>query len=253
MALWGNNDNINSVGTVTLNYSTLVVTGAGTSFGQVGSASTGDVIRFGIAPGTNFGSAVIVGIASTTQLSIASTAGLSGSAISAQQFDISQSPKYTTLDSAYRGGISASNTTVVLTTQATSNPGIGTTAIFVTSGVIGIRTGDFFASGANTGLAVISFGTTSITLASGLTAGITTGASVVITRLTGARTVFVAGVSTAGAQSADNTVFEEGVGWVGIQTYIDFWGNMRVKKEILVAMSGIQTGNTPLYDSNPLV
>ena len=42
-------------------------------------------------------------------------------------------------------------------------------------------------------------------------------------------------------------------GWVGIQTYMDAEGNLRVKKETLVAMSGITTGNTPLYDSNPLV
>jgi hypothetical protein len=32
---------------------------------------------------------------------------------------------------------------------------------------------------------------------------------------------------------------------------MDSEGNMRVKKEILVAMSGIETGNTPLYDGNP--
>jgi len=32
---------------------------------------------------------------------------------------------------------------------------------------------------------------------------------------------------------------------------VDNHGNFRVKKEILVAMSGIQTGNIPVYDSNP--
>ena len=35
-----------------------------------------------------------------------------------------------------------------------------------------------------------------------------------------------------------------GVGWVGVQTYMGSDGNMRVKKEILCAMSGITTGNT---------
>ena len=34
----------------------------------------------------------------------------------------------------------------------------------------------------------------------------------------------------------------EGSGWVGVQTYMDMHGNLRVKSEILVATSGIQTG-----------
>ena len=34
-------------------------------------------------------------------------------------------------------------------------------------------------------------------------------------------------------------------GWVGIQTYTDNHGNQRVKTEVFVAMSGIQTGNNP--------
>ena len=34
-------------------------------------------------------------------------------------------------------------------------------------------------------------------------------------------------------------------GWVGVQTYTDNHGNLRVKTEVLVAMSGIQTGNEP--------
>ena len=46
MALWGNNDNVDSTGIVTCNYSTRVVTGSGTSFGETGSAQVGDVIRF---------------------------------------------------------------------------------------------------------------------------------------------------------------------------------------------------------------
>lgn len=34
-------------------------------------------------------------------------------------------------------------------------------------------------------------------------------------------------------------------GWVGVQTYRDNHGNLRVKSEVFVAMSGIQTGNEP--------
>ena len=47
MALWGNNDNVDSTGIVTCNYSTLEVIGSGTSFGSTGSAQVGDVIRCG--------------------------------------------------------------------------------------------------------------------------------------------------------------------------------------------------------------
>jgi len=101
MALWGAKDNIGSEGTVSLNYSTLIVTGAGTSFGQVGAAGTGDVIRFGDRAGTYFGDAVIVSIASTTQLSIASTLGLMGTSIASTSFTVSQLPKSTVLDSHY--------------------------------------------------------------------------------------------------------------------------------------------------------
>ena len=61
----------------------------------------------------------------------------------------------------------------------------------------------------------------------------------------------VVGVATAGVRNAVQTAFETGSGWVGVQTYRDHEGNLRVKKEVLVAMSGIQTGNTPIYDGNP--
>ena len=44
--------------------------------------------------------------------------------------------------------------------------------------------------------------------------------------------------------NAAGTVYETGVGWVGVQTYMGSDGNLRVKKEILCAMSGITTGNT---------
>ena len=52
MALWGNNDNVGSAGTVALNYSTGGVTGTGTTFGQTGAAPEGDVNRFGNQSGT---------------------------------------------------------------------------------------------------------------------------------------------------------------------------------------------------------
>jgi hypothetical protein len=167
MALWGNNDAVGAGGTVSLDYTTGVVTGSGTTFGNVGAAATGDVIRFGDRTGTYYGDAVIVGVASTTQLTIGSTVGLSGVAIAGTTFTVSQLPKYTVLDSKYSEA---------------------------------------------------SWGTDDS---------------------------YVYGVGAAG--TATGTQYETGVGWVGVTTYNDNEGNLRVKKEILVAMSGITTGNAPAY------
>ena len=167
MALWGNNDNVTSAGTVSLNYATGICTGSATAFGNSGSAQVGDVIRFGDRAGTYFGDAVIVGIASTTQLTIGSTAGLSGAAIASTSFTVTQCPKYTVLDSKFSEA---------------------------------------------------SYGT---------------------------EDSFVYGVNSTGI--ATGTQYEVGTGWVGVTTYNDNEGNLRVKKEILVAMSGITTGNAPAY------
>jgi len=170
MALWGNNDAVGAGGTVSLDYSTGVVIGTGTTFGSVGAAATGDVIRFGDRAGTYYGDAVIVGIASTTQLTIGSTAGLSGVAIAGTTFTVSQLPKYTILDSKYSEA---------------------------------------------------SWGT---------------------------EDSYVYGVNSGGADYAQNTSYQlTHAGWVGVTTYVDGSGSLRVKSETLVAMSGIQTGNAPVF------
>ena len=57
----------------------------------------------------------------------------------------------------------------------------------------------------------------------------------------------VYGVSAVQVGDAAGTVYEPGGGWVGVQTYIDSSGALRVKSEVLVAMSGITTGNLPAY------
>lgn len=170
MSLWGSNDNVTSAGRVWLNYATGVVTATGTNFGQVGAAATGDIIRFGlrgngIGTGRYHGDAVIISIASTTQLTIGSTAGLSGVAIANTDFYVSQLPKYTVLDSKYSESASGTNDSVVY--------------------------------------------------------GISTSSS-----------AFPAGYNGVTHQ-----------GWVGVTTYRDMHGNIRVKTETLVAMSGITTGN----------
>ena len=171
MALWGNNDNVTSAGTVSLNYGTGVVTGnASCKFGDAGSAQEGDVIRFTKA-GVYFGDAVIKSIASNTSLTIGSTNGLSGAAISASGFTITHLPMYTIGDPSFRE----------------ANPN-GTDEYVFAVGDATIDTG---------------------------------------------------------------TAYETGAGWVGVQTYMDTNGSLRVKKENLVAMSGITTGNAPIYPSNP--
>ena len=62
----------------------------------------------------------------------------------------------------------------------------------------------------------------------------------------------VYGVSATEAGVVSGTSYETGVGWVGVTTYNDNEGNLRVKKEILVAMSGITTGNAPVYGNPPV-
>lgn len=168
MALWGNDDNVGSTGTVGLNYSTGVVTGTGTSFGIAGGCAEGDVIRFGIRGGVYFGDAVIASIANSESLTIASTMGLSGAAIAATDFTVSQLPKSSVFDSKYSEA---------------------------------------------------SYGTED-----SLVYGISEG-------------------RTAAYGSTTSSYRLDGEGWVGVTTYVDTHGNLRVKKEILVAMSGISTGD----------
>ena len=165
MSLWGNNDNLTSSGTVSLNYDTKVVTGSGTTFGTVGFGVTGDVIRFGArgSGGTYFGDAVIASIASTQSITIASTAGLSGAAIAGAQYKLSELPSSTV--------------------------------------------GDFSYSEKNTDYDKIVYG-----------------------------------ISTSAYDNVSTAYRTSGTGWVGVTTYVDAAGNFRVKSEILVAASGIQTG-----------
>ncbi len=160
MALWGKADKIFSPGTISVNYETLEVTGAGTSFT---AASEGDVISIGV--GKTFGEAVIAGIASTSVLTIATARFLSGEAIDEVEYTLSQKPKYTMHDSHYAADE-------------------------------------------------------------------------------------IYGVDGAEAEVAKTTQYSvEHAGWVGVQTYIDMHGELRVKTETLVAMSGITGGTSPTFDS----
>jgi len=73
-----------------------------------------------------------------------------------------------------------------------------------------------------------------------ISAGISTGDKVSIQRPGGGYDAQVVAVNESGI--ATGTQYEIGAGWVGVTTYVDNSGNLRVKKEILVAMSGITTG-----------
>ena len=169
MALWGNNDALDSGGTVSLNYSTGVVTGSGTSFGATDNPGEGDVIRFGDRSGVYFGDAVIVSVTSATSVTIGSTVGLSGVAIAATAYTGTQCPKSLVLDHNY-------------------------------------------------------------------------------SQLNSDKDTFVYGVAEAGTEVATATEYKlSHGGWVGVTTYNDSSGNLRVKSETLVAMSGITTGNAPAY------
>ena len=169
MALWGRDDNLTSNGTVWLNYSTGIVTATGTGFTD---ADVGKVLRFGVrgGDGVYFGDGVISKRTSTTQVTIASTEGLSGVAIAGTDYYLSELPSYTTGDSSY--------------------------------------------SEKNSGYDKIIYG-----------------------------------VSTADSQTYDGSTGKYrtgGSGWVGVTTYVDMHGNLRVKSEILVAMggdAGISTGS----------
>ena len=86
-----------------------------------------------------------------------------------------------------------------------------------------------------------------IDLGQNLTAAITAGDTLTFKRAQNGYDAYVYGVASGGVDAAEGTQFETGVGWVGVQTYMDSDNNLRVKKEILVAMSGISTGNSPAY------
>lgn len=169
MALWGNVDSKGASGTVTLSTATVngvevhTVNGVGTTFGQVGAASTGDVIRFGNRSGIYYGDATIIGIASTTQLTVDTVSGLSTASIGSTTFSISQLPKFTTLDSHYKADVSTTYD------------------------------------------------------------------------------AYVYGVSSDEAQVQSQTSYDlSHAGWVGVTTYLGADGELRVKSEVMVAMSTIE-------------
>ena len=147
------------------------------------------------------------------------------------------------------GTVAVSDTTVT---------GTGTT--FTTDVVVGqvIRIGVRGGVGTYYGDAVIT-GITSdrvltIDTTDGLSATSIAGTSYYISELP--KSSVLDSVYQEGRSDADSLVYgtateNEGLyklghtGWVGVTTYIDCHGSLRVKTETLVAMSGISTGNIP--------
>ncbi len=102
MSLWGNKDSFSSglTGTITIDLSTEVVTGSGTTFVTAGLAA-GDILVVGV--GATYGQAVISAVTSATQISIASTQFLIplNGAIVGAAYTVTQKPKYTLEDGQY--------------------------------------------------------------------------------------------------------------------------------------------------------
>jgi len=239
MALWGNKDSFsNLTGTVTVDYANKIITGSGTTFVTAG-ISTGDVISIGV--GNTFGEAVISGVTSATQISIASTQFLELGATGVA-YTVSQKPSYTLHDYSYDNANDSAATfkDLGVTGTATTTAGIGTDVIPVVVGSIDVVVGDAIVNdGSNIAISVI--GETTVSLASTISAGISTGDTIEFRRLTGGYFKDVFGIDANEVSLASTTAYAvTHGGWVGILTYRDCHGRLRDKNEVLVA-SGILT------------
>jgi hypothetical protein len=241
MALWGNNDSVYSTGTVAVNLGTKTVTGTTgvVTFTSAG-IKTGDIITVGT--GGTYGQAVITGFTSTT-ISIASTeAFVAISTIPAVSYNINQQPIYTLGDSSFNNKNDAASSFVNfgVTGTATTNAGIGTNVIPVVVGTKDVIVGDAIVNNGNN-LVISIIGATTVSLASTISAGIATGDTLQFRRRTDGYFRDVFGVDRIEVGVAATTKYAVAhSGWVGIMTYIDTHGNLRVKSEVLVA-GGILT------------
>ena len=169
MSLWGDKDLVTSTGTISIDFASKTVTGAGTTFTDHG-VTQGDVINVGA--GATYGFAVVDSVASNGSLAIYSTdyfvAGVT-TVPASTAFEISQEPLYAMADTAYAAP--------EVQTGLSTNP--------VTRVVYGIDE-------------------------------------------------IEAGIAATTAYAVTHS------GWVGITSYIDMHGNLRVKNEVLVA-GGILT------------
>lgn len=176
MSLWGNKDLVYDAGTIAINLTSKIATGAvGVVTFTTSGISTGDVITVGT--GATYGYAVVSGFTSTT-ISIADTAnfvsGLTTVPASTTYF-VSQEPIYTLGDSTYDA-------------PESKTTGFSTSPVF--TGVFGIDE-------------------------------------------------IEAGIAATTAYAVVHS------GWVGITSYIDMHGRLRVKSEVLVAGGILTTSDAP--------
>ena len=140
-----------------------------------------------------------------------------------------------------------------------ANPGSGTSlsaevaagsAITFSSGsIVTMDQGVGVAVAAGAGITVVG---NYVSLGSTIANAVTVGTAVTFLRYQGGYDAFIYGVSNAAAAAADSTQYEvASSGWVGVQTYTDSSGNLRVKKEVLASLSGITTADTPIYPGYP--
>jgi hypothetical protein len=250
MSLWGNNDSIYSTGTIAVNLGTNTATGTvGVVTFTNSGIRTGDIISVGT--GGTYGQAIITGFTSTT-ISIASTdTFISGIAtIPAVSYNINEQPIYTLFDSTFnnRNNVASSFANLGVTGTATTNAGIGTNIIPVVVGTKDIIVGDAVVNNGNN-LIISTIGATTVGLASTISAGISTGDTVEFRRRTDGYFRDVFGVDQIEVGVAATTKYAVAhSGWVGIMTYIDTHGNLRVKSEVLVA-GGILTTSDAADDS----
>ena len=147
------------------------------------------------------------------------------------------------------GTIAVSGTTVTGTgTTFTTDVSVGQVIRVGSRGGVGTYYGDAVIT------AVASDTSLTIDTTDGLSATSIAGTSYYISELP--KSSVLDSVYQEGRSDADSLVYgtateNEGLyklghtGWVGVTTYIDCHGTLRVKKETLGAMSGISTGNIP--------
>ena len=117
--------------------------------------------------------------------------------------------------------------------------------VFVSSGSTFLVAGDTLLNDSND-IAIASIAATTISLGSTISAAISDDDELTFKQWEGGYDNYVYGVASGGVDASLGTQFETGVGWVGVQTYMA-QGTLRIKKEVLVSMSGISTGNSPAY------
>ena len=147
------------------------------------------------------------------------------------------------------GTVAVSGTTVTGTgTTFTTDVEVGQVIRVGSRGGVGTYYGDAVIT------AVASDTSLTIDTTDGLSATSIAGTSYYISELP--KSSVLDSVYQEGRSDADSLVYgtateNEGLyklghtGWVGVTTYIDCHGSLRVKTETLVAMSGISTGNIP--------